>query len=247
MRILLGISCLAFAMIFASASYGATITLNAEEDTWITPKTATANHENDSVSAQSGSSSTTNGRRYGVLQFDLSSVPGTITGASLQLYYHSGINKGTITQVASVIPITQDINTATLTFSIYTDAVNRPDLGNSDAPFDSLGTFTFTGPVPTDAYYNDANFGNWGDAHDAAFLESQRVSAYPHVGILLNVNSSAAGSTQTGHDWADLESGNPAQLMIQYTPAPEPSSIVLCAIGLVGLAFAASRRCENRA
>jgi hypothetical protein len=145
------------------------------------------------------------------------------------------LNSGTTASIATFVPLTADIDEGTLTYSIYT---SRADLGPSDSLFDSLGYFTFAGPVTEDTY----TLSSTASAADAAKLEAQRVSAFPAVGFLLNPNSTSSG---TIHDWSDHESGHPAQLIVTYSPAPEPSTMLMAVLGVLGLCLKAAKRARQ--
>ena len=82
------------AVLTVSQAYAATFTLDAIQDTWISPTNTssfrTTPRNGELLDVKSGSNSTsastTNSKRYGVVEFDLSGVTSQIIGATLQLY-----------------------------------------------------------------------------------------------------------------------------------------------------------------
>ncbi len=74
----------AMVLVGASRVTAETVTINASTDVWIWANSPDTTMENDLVSVWN--SGTGWSHRRGVVEFDLSGVPGPITGAYLQLY-----------------------------------------------------------------------------------------------------------------------------------------------------------------
>lgn len=238
------LSAVLFAVLTVSQAYGATVTLDAIQDTWISPTNTssfrTTPRNGELIDVKSGSNSTSattaNSKRYGVVEFDLSSVTAPIIGATLQLYMLDGTpssqNTGLLTMTTRLIPLAAHIDEATLTFDVY---AARPDLGAADLALTSLGTFSFTGTgaVPTGVYTPGAA----GSASDAALLETQRNTPAQLVGFVL---TSASTSVGTWHQWSDREHNFAPQLILETVPEPTTACMAIAA-GL-GLALVRNRK-----
>lgn len=223
----------------AAQSDGATITLDAIQDTWISPTTNTSfrttPRNGELLDVKSGSNSTTasttNSKRYGIVEFDLSGVTDTIIGATLQLHMLDGTasaqNTGLLVATARLIPLTAHIDETTLTFDIY---ATRADLGAVDLALTSLGTFNFTGTgAATTGAYTQSTAGS---ASDAAMVEAQRNTASKLVGFVL---SSASTTVGTWHQWSDREHGFAPQLILETVPEPSTAVFVILASAVAGL------------
>ena len=228
-----------FAMLSAGQTNGATIVLDAIQDTWISPTNTSAlrttPRNGELLDVKSGSNSTgastTNSKRYGVVEFDLSGITDTIIGATLQLYMLDGTasaqNTGLLVATARLIPLTAHIDEATLTFDIY---ATRADMGAVDLALTSLGTFNFsgTGAVTTGVYTQ----GTAGSASDAAMVETQRNSTSKLVGFVL---SSASTSVGTWHQWSDREHNFAPQLILETVPEPSTAAFLILASAVAGV------------
>jgi hypothetical protein len=257
MKIQLALMSIALASFCAQESTGATIVLNAIQQTWISPtgtnSYSTTPRGNDTTinvrtGSSSGTASTGSARMYGVLEFDLSSVPGLITNAFMQLYMDPGqSNQGTRSQTANFIPLQNpaytggppgpspggDFDQNTLTYATY---VSSGSWAATDFPANQFGTFTFTGPVTVSAYSQSAG----PDPGDLNYINGVATSSLPHLGLLLNGNATTTGSSQTRHDWSNGNNAtdggvaHPPQLVVEYTEVPEPSVALLSAIAMAG-------------
>lgn len=252
MKTLLRFTCITIVSLWVSESFGATITLDATQQTWISPTNSssyrTTPRGNDTtINVRSGGTSTSTAtssvRMYGVLEFDLSLVPGTITNAYLQLYMDPGQgNAGTVTQTLNFIPLQNpayaggpsgptsggDINQNTLTYAIYSAAGSY---GPTDFGASQFGTISFTGAVPVSAYTQSLST----DATDLNYITGVQGSSLPHLGVLLVSNSNTAG---TKHDWSNGNNAtdggvaHPPQLVVEYSTVPEPSTFALATLVL---------------
>jgi hypothetical protein len=232
------------AAVFATQLPAATITLDAIQDTWISPTNTssfrTTPRNGELLDVKSGSNSTSastsSTRRYGLVEFDLSSVPDTIIGAKLQLYMLDGtsgsFNTGTNTAISRLAPLAAHIDEATMTFDIYG---SRADAGAGDLALNSLGTFTFggTGAVTTGVYIDSAD----GSPSDAALVEAQRNTAAKLVGFTLSPSTTSSG---TWHQWSDHEHGFAARLVL--TTVPEPAAILFAFMAALGTVILRIRR-----
>jgi len=264
MKIRLTLICFVAASIIAHECLAATITLNANQQTWISPTNSgsyrtTPRGTDTTINVRGGSASTSastgSARMLGIVEFDLSQVPGSITSAYLQLYMDPGAgNQGTATQTANFIPLQNpayaggpagpspggDIDTSTLTYATYAAAGSY---GPTDFAASQFGTIAFTGPVAVSAYTQSAST----DATDLAYLQGVQGSSLPHLGLLLANFNTTTGSSQTRHDWSNGNTAtdggvaHPPQLIVEYTVVPEPAAFTL-AIFVVGMVAQVRRR-----
>lgn len=202
-----------------------TITIDAATDVWIRQASPDKTYEDDSVSVWSNDSAGEGAKRRGAVEFDLSGITQTITGAYLRCYatVNPPVNGTAAVEFAASLQVHGTLSSITWNnMGTYTaGAVDLEGLGYFDLPADQ----------PGGQYYSSNN----ATANDLIELEAQRTSTDKKLTLFL-LNQSGSGL----RDWADAAHGGAVQLVV--TTVPEPATTSLFMTGLLGLLAYAWRR-----
>lgn len=246
---LLAVACLSV-LIEKQTAHATTMSLLATQDTWTpTLKTDTSTHDNTGIQMKAGTGATAQG---GWLQFDLSQLPAgaTITSAHIDLYLVSA--SSTNNSNISITGSTQSNAAGTITIDDSTfNRVTYSDNGLFDTPLglneadNTLGDFAAGvlgngGSLPTlNQFYSSSN----ANAADLTLLQSIYGSAGSLV-VQLYAPNITGTHFRTFEDHEGSLTGNSAngpQLVVTYTLAPEPSTVVMCGMALAGILLARKR------
>ena len=230
-----------------TAGEAPTITINgtaitADVDTWvreISPTTAAYDHDDVSVWYRERAQDP-EGRRVGILEFDLSDITEEITSASMSLFSKLNSTYGeAFIQNATLL----DTQSAPATWNDYAALTGTA--------FEDFGYYDLPMNAPTEQYLeSDA-----ASAFDLALLEAIRngsdklIIALEATGQEVTYEQSVFDEPVGSVDWSDSEStwmgygaapaSNPdmwPRLIIETAEVPEPSTLVLLVIGIVTLA-----------
>jgi hypothetical protein len=234
----IGIGCVLAVLVAVQArmALADTITLNAATDGWI--RQSSSDHlmyEGDSVSVWSYQAAPRGegSKRRGAIEFDLSGVTQEITGAYLKFY---SVDTGTSEASPNVTPIEEFANSMHLHNAL--PAMTWNNMGNYTADSTDLvglGHFNIAADQPMGVYYNS----DIATSADLTELNAMRTSTDKKLTLLLYTASSA---TVGARDWGDAGHGGAAQLVLTTVTTPEPSSIIICVTGLLGLLAYAWRK-----
>ena len=169
--------------------------------------------------------------RNGDVQFDLSTVSAPITGATLELYaVNEPGNDGAFHQICNLV----SPSPSAATFDTWTWNSYYAGLGSSytATALSSLGWYTLPASSPMDIWYDSSP----ASTSDLSLLNGVRTGSDKVLTLSMESNASGDGI----RDWGNAASGYAARLIL--TTAPEPSSIVLLAGGLLGLLAYAWRK-----
>lgn len=216
----------------AGVALASTMTLDATSDVFIREKDPykDTTYTDDGVSVWSSQSYPGESyKRRGAIEFDLNDVTQEITGAYLKLYaIDSTVNDTAVVQTAASLHVHGTLDSMTWNnMGTYTD----PPGGTGATDLESLGYFNIAENQPRGQYYSSAN----ASANDLVELNAMRTSTEKKFTLFL-LNQSGSGV----RDWADAGNGEVAQLVV--TTIPEPSTIILLAIGSVSLMAYAWRK-----
>ena len=217
--------CFVAAAAATSVSFAGTITLTPTDDCYI----RTGIGEADSPHDESLVIVATSAKRTGLFQFDLSSVPGPITGAKLRL---SGAEDGGSMEADGywLYPTTDFVkmDETTMTRDLFVSDYVASEL---PAPV-ALGTFSISGSTIGTYYESTA------DSDDVAKLNVIRTeSLADDRHALIEVYP-----TSGGLDFYSKESTEnlPPQLVVDYVP--EPSALLLAGLTVSALGLLGCRR-----
>ncbi len=207
-----------------------TVTLPATGDVWLRQRAPNTVYEDDLISVWSSQPDpTTPGRRYGVIEFDVTSLAGRVLlGAELRLYQKYPPD-------AAGVPIKQSaFNIASgptpigsLTWNIY--MIDR-DVGKK--PFAGLGRYDLPG---IDAVNNGTYQSSFATAADLALITAEANGD----GMLTILMIADEDGTCYRRDWGDIgHSGTPPLLIVTTAP---PCGVATAQLpdGLLGVPYAA--------
>jgi PEP-CTERM motif len=217
--------CFVAAAAATSVSFAGTITLTPTDDCYIRTGAGEADSPHDGSPVVIASSA----KRTGLFQFDLSSVPGTITGATLRL--SAAEDSDSLEADGYLLSPTTDfvkMDETTMTRDLFVSDYVASEIGPR-----ALGTFSISGSV-NGTYYDSTA----ADASDLTVLNAIRtetladdrhaiIEVYP-TGGGIDVNSKEAGSSLA------------PQLVVDYVP--EPSALLLCGLAISALGLVGCRR-----
>jgi len=212
-------------------------TLTASTDVWLREAGADATFETDLMSVWS-SAGNDGARRYGVVEFDVSSLSGhIIMDAQLRLW--AGPNGFSddlkpIKQSAVSIDTSGGTPTTGMTWNVYH---SEYDAGATS--LETLGTVDFS---PAGAGDLDAFVDSSASAADRLTLQSAANSAN---GLFTLVMIADEDGTDYAKSWGDGPGGfggMSAELVVTSEPIPDPSTLLLAALGLLGLQGIRRRR-----
>jgi hypothetical protein len=195
------------AMVLAEASPGARgASFNAITDLWIRENEPLRISDNDLISVWSPA---TGDQRRGVVMWDISGFPDSITSAVVQLFDRQDVRSQTtpLIQQAFLIDPPEIVD---YTWEEYA-SLDEP----SQITMQSLGAYNI---VPPDSIggYQDSDVAS---AADVAHLESRRTGS----GLITLVFAATDGpdTTLTARDWGDIEfDGTPPRLWLNEDPPP---------------------------
>ena len=177
-------------------------------------------YENDGMSVWSNQSAArrqTPRRR----RIDLNAVTQEITGAtSTSIIQNPDVNNTATLQVATSLHVHGGLTS--LTWNNMATYTEPPALAPYD--FESFGRFSIASGQPNSQYYSS----DAASANDLIELNAMRTDSEKKLTMFL-MNNSGSGL----RDWGDAAHGGAAQLVV--TTLPEPSTIMLLAIGLLSL------------
>ncbi|MEX2170238.1 MAG: PEP-CTERM sorting domain-containing protein [Pirellulales bacterium] len=217
----------AIALLSSAPSISRAIVLEATTDIWIRELSPTTTFENDLISVWNSFSTGPDAgmRRYGVLEFDLSSLDGVqLNFASLNLWNgDNGFSDDdkAIKQSAVYIDTTGGTQASGMTWSIY-----QSEYANSATALAGLGSFNLPAQAAPDAFSNSAN----ATAADLALLANVASAAGGgNQRLTLVLIADEADAVEYAHSWGDGPDGfagmNP-QLLINEAP-PEQVELTL--------------------
>ncbi len=226
MRDVLGKLCLPvlfIAVVGVSVAAAETVTIEASADVWIREYDPDSTYEGDGVSV--GGTGTiaadNNLRRYGLVEFDISTVAGPIVGAHVELYaINYAANSSGLSQQAGLL-VPEGIGSTTWN-NLWTT--------KTEVTLQSLGYMEIAADSPMDAWYSS----NAASAADLANLNSL-LGGSGKVTMLF-------GSSGGRHEWGGGEASLAPRLVVE-TAVPEPSAMFMVTAGVFGmLAYAWRRR-----
>ena len=212
-------------------------TLSASADVWIREAGADGIFESDLMSVWS-SAGNDGARRYGVVEFDVSSLAGhSIMDAQLRLW--AGPNGFSddlkpIKQSAVSIDTSGGTPTTGMTWNVYH---NEYDAGATS--LETLGTVDFSPAGPGDL---DAFVESGASLADRLTLQSAASSTNGLFTLVLIADEDGTDYAKSWGDGPDGLAGMDAELVITSEPIPEPSTLLLAALGLLGLQGIRRRR-----
>jgi hypothetical protein len=192
------------------------IVLEAVSEVWLRERDPSKDttFENDLISVWNSLATDAGNRRYGVVEFDVSSLSATqINSASLSLWNgltgFSDQNKA-IKQSAVFINTTGGTQAASLTWNIY-----QSEYASSAVPLGGLGVFNLPSQVAPDAYSNSAA----ATAADRTVIANAASSGNQRLTLVMIANES--DGVQYAHSWGDGPDGfggmNPQLLINEVT------------------------------
>ena len=211
--------------------------IDASVDLWLREVGGGTTFENDLVSVWS-SSGNDGGRRYGVLEFDVSSLAGiTLPGLRLDLYGHANSfsdDTKPVNQKAFIIDTTGGTPASALTWDSY-----QAEYDASATELAGLGRLILSAPTPTGQF-----FGSNATAADLALVETIANSANPTLTLVLQMVEDGADYAHSWSDGPDGFSGSDSR----GGDAPDARLVVVPepATWLGGLLLAAAGSCAAR-
>lgn len=215
------------AVLAAMPSAAAAQSIDASVDVWLREAGADTTFENDLVSVWSASGND-GARRYGVLEFDLSSLAGsTLPAVRLDLYGHANSfsdDAKAVNQKAFRIDTTGGTIASAMTWNTY-----QAEYDATATELEGLGRLNIASPTPTDQF-----FGSQASASDLALIQGIVDSANPTLTLVLQM---VEDGTDYAHSWSDGPDGfsgsdsrggdaPDARLVI----VPEPASLLFAAV-----------------
>ncbi|MGI9455964.1 MAG: PEP-CTERM sorting domain-containing protein [Aeoliella sp.] len=205
-------------ILLAPASASA-VTLEATTDVWLRESSADSTFETDLISVWNSLGGDPGTRRYGVIEFDVSSLDGVpITFAGLQLWdENNGFSDDIkpIKQSAVQIDTTGGTQASAMTWNVF-----QNDYAGSATALVGLGAYDFAGDPSTDGFLDST-----GTAAEQTLIESIADAAGGGNQLLtLVMIADEADGVEYAHSWGDGPdglNGMNAQLVINE-PFPEP-------------------------
>lgn len=201
---------------FSNVSHAITVTLNPTDDCYVQPSEPDEAHNGPTFIVAD------NTRRTGMLQFDLSSIPGQITSATLRISPAAG-------PAGRAVEIVGYFHLPTTSYpKIDETTLTRTTFLSDYVPFEdgphALGTFSIVDAVENQYYDSSA------DDADLLILNSIRNESLADDRHFLLQLYSVTGGLAFHSKEAGLSVA--PQLVIEYVP--EPSAIFLLGLGTVG-------------
>ena len=200
-------------------------TFSAATDVWLREAGPDITFENDLISVWSASGND-GARRYGVIDFDISSLAGQpLASATLRLWAGENGFSDDLKQIKqSAVSIDTSGGTATssMTWNTY-----QSEYSAGAKALETLGTIDF---APTGAGDLNAFVSSDASAADLVVLESAASSANGLVSLVLIADEDGNDYAKSWGDGPGGFGGMAAELEI--TVAPEPTSMLLGVIGL---------------
>lgn len=207
--------------------------IEATADTWVREISPDSSFNSDFISVWSGTSRPGQGddgmRRYGILEFDISAAAGQlITGATLQLYMPAHGTGSGLEYPANQTAMVLDVSGTGLAVESQTWNTIQSVLPSA-IPLDTLGAYN-VGATSTTPEIQDAFLASAASPADLAQITAAANSSGKLTLLLVAVED---GTDYRG-DWGDGEAGG-LNAKLTLTIIPEPASIVLCVLGLIGV------------
>ena len=163
-----------------------------------------------------------NSRRYGLLEFDLSSLSGVeITSAYLQLW---GGATGSLDQTAAIKQSASIINTSSGTaLSLLTWNLYQSEYAGTETTLESLGSYDLEEPTEVEVYYDSIGSSNDNDLLE--MVANGTLVANQKLSIVMQAAEEGDG-VPYAHSWGDAANSFPARLFINELP-PEDVELTL--------------------
>lgn len=201
------------------------ITLEATTDVWIRESGPDATFEFDLMSVWNSFGNDPGTRRYGVVEFDVSSLDGvTVDFAFLRLWgddFGFSDDSKDIKQSAVVIDTTGGTQASSMSWNIY-----QNEYAAGATPLENLGTLDVSGFAdPAPARFYDS----MGTAADRSLIETTAASGGGNQLLTLVMIGNESDGVEYAHSWGDGPDGlggMNAELVINEVP-PENADFVL--------------------
>ncbi|MBN1853025.1 MAG: PEP-CTERM sorting domain-containing protein [Pirellulales bacterium] len=210
-------------VLFATPLSAWAVVLEAVTDVWIRESAPDTTYENDMISVWNSFSGDPGTRRYGVVQFDISSLAGIdITEAYLGLWGSAhpwGDELKAIKQSSLLIDTTAGTPATSMTWNAY-----QNEYSTGAVQFESLGTYDLAAPTPTDVFFYSSS-----SAADIALIETAASAGNQFLTLVMIADE--LDGVDYAHSWGDGPDGwggENAQLVINEALPDQSPQFHIC-------------------